>query len=357
MSEKKPDFFIAGAARCGTTALWYCLKENPGVFMPKEMLLKEPAFFSGLKKSRFNKWADYSELFSAADASHRRVGEASTAYLTDEESPGRIHDYDRDAKIIISLRNPVSRAYSLYNWMVQDGYEYAGTFEEALKLEEMRAHKKIPNYFEPEYYHNYMYFHSGLYYAQVKRYIDLFKKNVLLVKFDNFIKNFEVEYERICGFLGVEAGPPRQIPKNESFAVISPQVQFLLRKLTTFYLSGGIRPGETGNNKDEADFRGKLHLEITKQIDSLQEVVHTGMFGRFKLFRRLKKITRDFHTAGLQVNWDSKEIRDALLKYGLQNHPPGKINEETAARLKEKYKPDIRKLCDYSGMDFTDWIQ
>lgn len=355
MSEKKPDFFIAGAARSGTTALWYCLKENPGIFMPKEMLLKEPAFFSGLKKSRFKRWDDYIKLFAAADASHHQVGEASTAYLTDEESPERIYEYDRDAKIIICLRNPVSRAYSLYNWMVQDGYEYAGTFAEALKLEQTRATKNIPNYFEPEYYHNYMYFASGLYYAQVKRYIDLFKKNVLLVKFENFTKDFNAEYGRVCDFLGIDACPPRHIPKNESSAVISPQVQFLLRKLTKFYLSGISQPGETGRNNYEAALRGKLHREIAKHIDTLKAVVPIGMLKRFKLKRRLEKIIHDFHAAGSPVNWESKELRDALLKYGLRNSPPGKINEEMAGTLKEKYKPDILKLCDYTGMDFTDW--
>ena len=38
-----PDFYIVGAAKCGTTALYEYLSGHPSVFMPK---LKEPHFFA-----------------------------------------------------------------------------------------------------------------------------------------------------------------------------------------------------------------------------------------------------------------------------------------------------------------------
>ena len=38
-----PNFLIIGAAKCGTTALYYYLKQHPEISFPK---LKEPKFFS-----------------------------------------------------------------------------------------------------------------------------------------------------------------------------------------------------------------------------------------------------------------------------------------------------------------------
>ena len=42
---------------------------------------------------------------------------------------------------------------------------------------------------------------------QVKKYIDLFGKNVLVIKFDDFKKDVHREYKKICLFLN--------IPSNE----------------------------------------------------------------------------------------------------------------------------------------------
>ena len=145
-----PNFFIVGGARCGTTSLWQHLSMQPEVFMPEDEMVKEPAFFSYVGQRRT--FDQYIDIFKEAGENHKWIGEASTVYLTDPESARSIYDFNKNARIIIMLRNPVHRAYSLYNWMVQDGYEYAGSFKKALSLEENRKNVKIPNYFEPEYF-------------------------------------------------------------------------------------------------------------------------------------------------------------------------------------------------------------
>jgi len=71
---KNPNLFIVGAARSGTTSLWHYLKSCPEIFMPEDLMSKEPAFFSEFKKTRFRKWEDYLRLFAEADESHRLVG-------------------------------------------------------------------------------------------------------------------------------------------------------------------------------------------------------------------------------------------------------------------------------------------
>jgi len=77
---------------------------------------------------------EYLALFKEANANHSLVGEASMAYLTGPSSAQEIHDFNPDAKIIIILRNPVDRAYSLYNWMVQEGYGMPQHSREDLSL-------------------------------------------------------------------------------------------------------------------------------------------------------------------------------------------------------------------------------
>src|SRR3974377_1285141 len=96
-----PDFFIAGHAKCGTTALYEMLRRHPQIFMPD---FKEPMFFarnpgpppaadaprSFEKPGRRNEpRADYLSLFAPA-ASGQRVGEASTFYLWSPVAPERI---------------------------------------------------------------------------------------------------------------------------------------------------------------------------------------------------------------------------------------------------------------------------
>lgn len=294
----KLNLFIVGAAKSGTTSLWHALKFNKDVFMPMEMIDKEPAYFSPLKKSRKKK--AYFDLFEGV-VDKKYVGESSTAYLTDEKSARKIYEYNPNSKIIIILRNPAKRAYSLYNWLVQDGYEYAPTFKKALELEKVRSKKTIPNYYEPEYYHNYLYFSSGLYCNQVKRYYDVFgKENVYVMCFEAFKKNQLTEYKKLCQFLQIEINEYETEAKNPSFYVWNSYVQFSFRKFINFML--------------------KHHLPL--------------------------------------VNMKSMRNRDWLLRLGVsKSMRPKKLDHKIYIDLMERYKEDIMKLSDLTDVDFRCWLE
>ena len=123
-----PDFLGIGVQRGGTTWLHTLLASHPDVFMPsrrKEIRFFEKYYDRGLG------W--YSEFFCPpAEASrYKAIGEISTQYYDDEASPRRIHADLPEAKLIIMLRHPVSRAYSHYGFVVQR-MNYRGTFEEFL---------------------------------------------------------------------------------------------------------------------------------------------------------------------------------------------------------------------------------
>lgn len=294
---KYPNFFIVGAAKSGTSSLWQQLKHHPQVFMPEDELNKEPGFFSDIRKGK-RTLNDYLSLFSDATNKNtiKLIGEASTAYLTDPSSAKRIYDFNPQAKIVIILRNPAERAYSLYRWMAQEGYEYAPTFEIALKLEKYRSAKKIPNFFEPEYYYNYLYFNSGLYYTQVKRYIDLFgHKNVHVIKFDALKNEFEETYDNLCSFLEIERNNVVLIHSNKSKSIYSPMIQFVLRKI---------------NNSLNRHSR--------------------------------KKVT--------------KEARDRFVNLGVIDKNPTKIKSVTKKRLLKMYLRDVTKLSELIATDLTIWF-
>ena len=288
---KPPNFFIVGAARSGTTSLWCYLKQNPQVFMPSDELNKEPAYFSD-KNQRISTNA-FLNLFKDADPKHKLVGEASTAYLTDHKAAIRIKDFNPNAKIIIILRNPAERAYSLYNWMVQEGYEYVISFEKALEVEKRRVNKIIPNFWEPQYYWNYMYYHSGLYYGQVKKYLDSFGENTLILKFEDFQNQPNDNFKKVCNFLGICPIEPKLNAQNLSRSVYSPQIQFVIRKLNNNYIRIRKIFGMQPKSKHSRDFFIYLGQKPQKP-PPLSKEMRTKLLSRYENhIYELAKITND----------------------------------------------------------------
>ena len=104
-----PNLFVVGAAKAGTTSLWRYLDQHPAIYMSP---VKEPHYFSSFTPGLFPAVKDegeYLRLFrDAGDAPLR--GEASASYLWDAETPRRHPSRSPDAKIVISLRDPVERA-------------------------------------------------------------------------------------------------------------------------------------------------------------------------------------------------------------------------------------------------------
>lgn len=106
----KPNLFILGAAKSGTTFLYNTLVNHPDIFFPWE---KEPSFLSSHFDKHINSTAKYFELFDDVQE-EKIIGEASPNYLSDPASPRILKGLFPDAKFIIALRNPADRAYSLY---------------------------------------------------------------------------------------------------------------------------------------------------------------------------------------------------------------------------------------------------
>src|SRR5260370_18774468 len=105
MEIKSPDFFIVGAPRCGTTALYSYLRQHPDVFLPE---YKEPHYFNTDMASggAIRDKEKYLALFATAQ-DKQRVGEASVYYLSSPIPPQAIKDFCPTAMISIISSNPI----------------------------------------------------------------------------------------------------------------------------------------------------------------------------------------------------------------------------------------------------------
>jgi len=202
---KKVDVFVVGGAKCGTTWLHNMLCQRSDISMPEQ---KETNFFSYIGKDvNFSGPLDdktinnftikdldaYHALFSHADNLWLEV---CPSYLCVKEAAKNIYDYNKDAKIIIILRNPVERAWSNHQFLVSVGAEDR-SFEDALMLEEERESAGwswIWNLYR-----------QGLYAQQVERYLSFFpRKMVYIAKFEDIHKNQELFIRSLEDFIGLK---------------------------------------------------------------------------------------------------------------------------------------------------------
>ncbi len=224
-----PDFYIVGAAKSGTTSVWHYLGQHSQIFMTDDIRNKELGYFC--HHYGINDIEEYKKFFAAAKPD-QIIGESCHAYLSSPESAQMIYNERPDAKIIMILRNPVDRAYSLYNWMIANGYESANSLTAALHLEKVRSISKEFIHSNPHgFYQNYFYYQSGLYSAQIDRYFQLFgKSNCNVLIFEDFKKNPVTNMKAVFSFLGVDDNfIPKTEIHNESQRVIKPSWQFYFR--------------------------------------------------------------------------------------------------------------------------------
>jgi hypothetical protein len=196
-----PNFLIVGAAKAGTTSLYAWLRQHPQVFLPT---VKEPCYFVEGYRGGFHDWAEYLDLFRSA-VGYPAIGEASTAYLSAPESAAWIRRCLGDVRIVITLRNPIDRAWSMYSWMAMEGYESIAHFDAALHAEVDRRDSARFRATNPEFWRDYLYFEAGLYCAQVQRYLATFSQ-VHLIVFDDLVAQPAEVFADLCAFLGVDPG-------------------------------------------------------------------------------------------------------------------------------------------------------
>jgi hypothetical protein len=223
----RPNFFIVGAPRCGTTAMYVCLRQHPQVFMPEH---KEPLFFgTDLTAAGHGRLSEreYVGLFKRARPG-QRVGEASTWYLYSERAAREIRQFAADAQIIIMLRNPAEVMHSLHGELVFYRAEPIRDFAEALAAEPDRkrgARLGPPGRHEMLYYRDVVRFSD-----QVERYLTAFGRDrVKIILADDFARDPAGTYKDVLRFLRVDDSfVPAFARVNESKQVLHSSIQELI---------------------------------------------------------------------------------------------------------------------------------
>jgi sulfotransferase family protein len=197
---KKPNLFICGAPKCGTTSLAVWLSAHPNIFMSS---IKEPHFFNSDHYRSIKSEIEYNLLFQDATENQKVIGEASVWYLYSKEAIPDILRYNNLSKFIVMVRNPVDMVYSLHDQLLFSAYENIKNFEKAWSLQENRLVGEFipPHCPEPKY----------LLYGEVcsigKQLDRLFSKvskdRVHIVVFDDFKANAINEYQKVLSFLEV----------------------------------------------------------------------------------------------------------------------------------------------------------
>ena len=128
-----PNFFLLGAPKCGTTALFTYLGTHPQVYFPAD---KEPHFFAeDFPSHRTCKTLDDYERLYASVKSQSIVGDASVLSLYSETALSKMLTSCPEAKFLVAVRNPVDLVVSLHRQYVLSGRDHELDFERAWNRE------------------------------------------------------------------------------------------------------------------------------------------------------------------------------------------------------------------------------
>lgn len=212
----RPNFFIVGAPKCGTTALSVYLGQHPEIFMT---VPKEPFFFatdlSGIRKVTTE--TEYLKLFSTDSNTTPCIGEASTLYLYSSEAIANIFGSNSDSRIVVMLRNPVDLVRSYHSQLVYGLFEDVVEFPRAWELqEERRRGESIPQLCpEPLVL---QYGEVGRLGSQLERLLSVFPRDqVHLIVFEDFVNDPAAVYRGTLEFLGARDDGRTRFPRvNEN---------------------------------------------------------------------------------------------------------------------------------------------
>lgn len=293
MVNKKPNFFILGAPKCGTTSLVHWLSDHPEIYMSP---IKEPHFFNTDHNYHLvHSEKEYYKLFSNVEDEHKAIGEASVWYLYSEDAVRNIEEQLPNSKYIVMLRNPVEMMISLHQQQLFSGNENVEDFKRAWEIisKRKKGNKIPPLCREPKH----------LFYDEVcklgTQLENLFKQvdeeRIKVIFLDEIKEDPRIQYEEILNFLGVKS-----INKDDFSVINQAKVRKskLLRNLIKIYIW----------------IRHKFKLPR----------LNTGMMKKIDMFNREKK----------KLSLDDNEFRKALLTY---------------------FKDDIYKIEKITNYDLTSW--
>lgn len=290
------DFIGIGVMKAASSWIFECLKEHPEICMCSE---KEPHFFDW--PFRYKKGLKYySSLFNHCPQDILK-GEFTASYIRFPEALKLIKKHFPDAKLIISLRNPIDRAISQYKYNVQLGGRLSiyKDFREALENDEDNIVER------------------GFYFKQLKSCFDIFpKEQVLILFFDDIKSNPFLFLQKIYRFLGLK------------------DLNFVPNLLNKKVLQTGSKSAQ-----NKIPFLSTIIFgmgNLINKYSKLKYIISTSQFMEY--IRRIVNFNRKF---------SFQEKKNEILKT--------KVDNETREYLYEIYREDIEKLEIFLDRDLNSW--
>ena len=297
--HRKPNFFIVGAAKSGTTAMDEYLDQHPDIYMAA----KEPHHFASdiMKPDDPRRSPDwYAALFKGA-RDEKVIGESSVFYLLSQVAAERIKEFNPDARILIHVRNPIDVIPSHHSQLVYEGREPVKDLRQALALEPQRKQgQKNPKKAAP--IHGLLFYRDFVRFAdQIARFFDAFgRERVRVIVYEDFVKDTAGEYRKTLEFLEVDPGfaPEfRVINANKSM-----RSEFLMNLVV----------------RDPPPLIGRISRALFP-LDA-----------RYAIKARIKELNTRYH----------------------RREP---LDPETSRQLKSELRPEVERLSALLGRDLTHW--
>ncbi|NVK20926.1 MAG: sulfotransferase domain-containing protein [Kangiellaceae bacterium] len=200
------DGMIIGVEKAATTSLFRYLSSHSSVashdVMELPYFVNEDVYKQGFDKC-YNSF--YTSNQNADFILAKNVG---CVYF--EEAHKRLYEHNPNMRLVVLLREPVSRAFSAHQYALQKGREIEQSFDLAVKKEPERLssgkmiHKRYNAYLD-----------RGLYFKQLEKLLNYFNKNqIKIVLFEEFKENPNDTLEEILTFFDLKKEP---IDTNEQF--------------------------------------------------------------------------------------------------------------------------------------------
>jgi hypothetical protein len=264
MSIRRPNFFVVGAPKCGTTALYHALLGHPEVYLPhsnepgRYWITKEPHFFSddlGIEDwIRITSEEEYVSLFAAA-GEQPRVGEVSALYLFSRSAPRRILETcGESVRIVILLRPPVDWMRSWHHDCLRYAHEDIGDFGAALEAgPDREMGRGLPRSCGFKGCLNYR--SAARFHESVGRYIEVFgRERVGVYLLEDLNRDPAGVLQEVAEFLGISSEPLTSIERQNDSTILSGT------HLWEFRIRRALRNRPLGNRLLAAIPRGPLRL-------------------------------------------------------------------------------------------------
>ena len=210
MQDKRPNFFLVGAPKTGTSSFYNYLSQHPDIFVPA---VKELHYFSYPEVSDtyydipfVKSEAEYLACFDDR-RNERAAGDLSPSYLLYPQAAERIRKFQPEARIVISLRSPIKRAISHYVMDVRLGCQHRPLADFMVRTEDNRL-----------FYREYI--EIGMYSKQIRVYLEKFgPENVLILLYEDFVSDPQAHIVEIFKHLGVDQQHPIEMKVHNAFSM------------------------------------------------------------------------------------------------------------------------------------------